>query len=56
MNDPLYQTILKRSEQIQKLPEGLSEHQPQGKTDQVIIKQNNTIILLLLELNTKLEK
>lgn len=60
MNDlcqePLYLKALKFTASIQPEPQGLSDHQPPGKSDQVIIKQNNTIITLLLELNKKLEK
>ena len=56
MNDPLYTEILKQAEQIAPNPEGLSNHTPQSKTDQTIIKQNNTIILLLLKLNENIER
>ena len=56
MNSQLYKEVIKQGEVISPNPEGLSDHIPQSKTDQVIIKQNNTIILLLLKLNENLEK
>ena len=60
MNDlcqqPSYTKALKFAGSIQPDPQGLSDHQPSSKSDQIIIKQNNTIIVLLIELNKKLDK
>jgi len=54
--DPIYEEALKLTERIQPNPEGLTSYIPQGKADQTIIKQNNTLIILLLEINKKLDK
>lgn len=56
INDQLYLAILQKATQIQSNPKGLSDYQTQGKADSIVIKLNNIIILLLLELNKNLEK
>lgn len=56
MNDPFYLDALKKTKRIQKSPIGFSDHQPSGTSDQILIKQNNIIIQLIIELNKNIER
>jgi hypothetical protein len=49
-----YKLALENSGRIQPDPIGLSSFKPTGKTDETIIKQNNTIIELLISLSSRL--
>ena len=55
MSDNLfYKSALASSSKTQSEPIGLSDFKPQGKVDEIVVKQNNTIIELLISLSKRL--
>ena len=52
--DETYLQIIEEVKIFQNITEGLSSETPISKTDLTIIKQNNIIILLLININQKL--
>ena len=51
-----YREAIKLIEKRIVLPLDYKEFNPQSKSDQIIIQQNNIIITLLLQLNNKIDK
>ena len=49
-----YKLALENSGRIQPNPIGLSDFKPTGRTDETIIKQNNTVIELLISLSNRI--
>ena len=54
--DHTYLQILEEAKNFQNIPEGLSSENPVSKTDLTLVKQNNIIILLLINISQKLGK
>ena len=50
-----YSKALEKSKSQHSEPEGLSKHIPSSITDKILLKQNNTIIELLLDLYKKID-
>ena len=50
-----YNKALEKSKNYHSDPEGLSRHIPSSQTDKILLKQNNTIIELLLDLHRKID-
>ena len=51
-----YNQILEEAKDFHTTPEGLSFENPTSKSDTILIKQNNIIILLLLKIVQKLDQ
>ena len=56
LKDITYLHIIKEAKKFHNTPKGLTSYTPVGKTDLTIIKQNNIIILLLINISQKLDK
>ena len=56
LKDQTYLKILEEAEIFHNIPEGLSSENPVSKTDLTLVKQNNIIIILLLNISQKLSK
>ena len=52
--DQTYLQILEEAKNFHNISEGLSSENPVSKTDLTLVKQNNIIILLLININHKL--
>ena len=50
-----YSKALEKSRNYRSEPEGLSKYIPSSQTDKILLKQNNTIIELLLDLHKKID-
>ena len=50
-----YNKALEKLKNYHSDPEGLSRHIPSSQTDKILLKQNNTIIELLLDLHRKID-
>ena len=56
LKDQTYLKILEEVKIFHNIPEGLSSENPVNKTDLTLVKQNNIIIILLLNISQKLSK
>ena len=56
LKDQTYLKILEEAKIFHSIPEGLSSEIPVSKTDLTLVKKNNIIILLLLNISHKLSK
>ena len=56
LKDQTYLKILEEAKIFHNIPEGLSSETPVSKTDLTLVKQNNIIIILLLNISHKLRK
>ena len=56
LKDQTYLKILEEAKIFYNIPEGLSSEIPVSKTNLTLVKQNNIIILLLLNISHKLSK
>ena len=56
LKDQTYLKILEEAKNFHNIPEGLSSENHVSKTDLTLVKQNNIIILLLLNISQKLSK
>ena len=55
-SNPIYKEALDRGRIYLENPEGITSYKAPSESDKIIIRQNNTIILLLLSLHNKIEK
>ena len=56
LKDQTYLQILEEAKIFHNIPEGVSSENPVNKADLTLVKQNNIIILLLLNISQKLCK
>ena len=56
LKDQTYLKILEEEKNFHNIPEGLSSENPVSKTYLTLVKQNNIIIILLLNISQKLSK
>ena len=49
--DKIYLQILEKAKNFHNIPEGLSSKNPISKTDLILVKQNNIIIILLINIS-----
>ena len=56
LKDQTYLKIFEEAKTFHNIPEGLSSENPVSKTDLTLVKQNNIIIILLLNISQKLSK
>ena len=56
LKDQTYLKILEKAKIFHNIPEDLSSENPVSKTDLTLVKQNNIIIILLLNISQKLSK
>ena len=52
--DQIYLQILEEAKSFHNIPEGLSSENPVSKTNLTLVKQNNIIIILLINISQKL--
>ena len=55
-SNPIYKEALDRGRIYLENPEGIASYKAPSESDKIIIRQNNTIILLLLSLHNKIDK
>ena len=55
-SNPVYKEVLDRDRIYLENPEGITSYKSPSELDKIIIRQNNTIILLLLSLHNKIDK
>ena len=56
LKDQTYLKILEEAKNFHNIPKGLTSENPVSKADLTLVKQNNIIILLLLNISQKLSK
>ena len=56
LKDQTYLKLLEEANKFHNIPEGLSSEKPVSKANLTLVKQNNIIIILLLNISHKLSK